>query len=134
MLSRYPKFRDRVFRNSGMNVDMVRHVRDDVVATGALGPAINWYRAIPFGHRGYLRKVSVPTTYVWSTHDVALGRRCAELCERYVTGPYRFEVTDGSHWIPDEEPRLVHDLILDGISGDVFGSLLDAAPTTQKCE
>jgi pimeloyl-ACP methyl ester carboxylesterase len=52
---------------------------------------------------------------VWSTDDIALNRRCAELCERYVTGPYRFEVVDGSHWIPEEHPDLVRDLIVDRI-------------------
>ena len=57
----------------------------------------------------------MPTLYVWSTDDIALGSRCAQLCERYVTGPYRFEVVDGSHWIPEEQPDVVRDLIVDRI-------------------
>jgi pimeloyl-ACP methyl ester carboxylesterase len=80
-----------------------------------LTPAINWYRGLAFFSRRYLQRVSLPTTYVWSTDDDALNRRCAELCERYVTGPYRFEVVDGSHWIPEEHPDLVRDLIVDRI-------------------
>ena len=117
LLSRYPRWTDKVFGNSGMDTDMVQQVRDDVVDTGAIGPAINWYRAIPFATPAYLAEVSTPTTYLWSTNDIALGRTCAELCERYVTGPYRFEITDGSHWIPDEQPQLLHDLIVDRIKG-----------------
>jgi pimeloyl-ACP methyl ester carboxylesterase len=117
LLSHYPRWADKVFGDSGMNADMLAQVRDDVIATGAIGPAINWYRAIPFSTPAYLAEVSTPTTYVWSTNDVALGRTCAELCERYVTGSYRFEITDGSHWIPDEQPRLLHDLIVDRIKG-----------------
>jgi hypothetical protein len=54
---------------------------------------------------------------VWSTGDTALSRRGATLCARFVTGPYRFEVADGSHWIPEERPGLVHDLIVDRITG-----------------
>ena len=34
-----------------------------------------------------------------------------------MTGPYRFEITDGSHWIPEEQPELLHDLIVDRIKG-----------------
>ncbi|TPG27377.1 alpha/beta fold hydrolase [Mycolicibacterium hodleri] len=115
LLSRYPKLADRALRHSGMDAEALQRVHADIIGTGALRPAINWYRAIPFSSRAYLRKVSVPTTYLWSTSDVALGRRCAELCEQYVTGPFRFDVTDGSHWLPEEAPDLLHDLIVDRI-------------------
>lgn len=117
ILGRYPKLADRALGNSGMDGGALRRVQTDVVSTGALGPAINWYRAIPFSPAAYQQKVSVPTTYVWSTGDVALGRRCAELCERYVTGPYRFEAVGGSHWIPEEQPDLVHRVIVERIEG-----------------
>jgi pimeloyl-ACP methyl ester carboxylesterase len=116
MLTRAPRLRQRMLQESGMAADSVRDVERDVIATGALRTAINWYRAIPFATLRYLAPVSVPTTYLWSTHDIALGRRGAELCERYVTGPYRFEITEGSHWIPEEQPELLHALIVDRIA------------------
>ena len=112
VLRRFPKVTDRLLGESGMNAEGLRQVHTDVIDSGALTPAINWYRALPFSSTKYLQRVSVPTTYVWSTDDIALGRRCAELCERYVTGPYRFEVVDGSHWIPEDQPDLVRDLIV----------------------
>jgi pimeloyl-ACP methyl ester carboxylesterase len=115
VLRRFPKLTDSLLANSGMDAAGRRQVRTDVIDSGALTPAINWYRAMAFSAPKYLQKVSLPTTYVWSTNDIALGRRCADLCERYVTGPYRFEVVDGSHWIPEEHPDLVRDLILDRI-------------------
>lgn len=115
VLRRFPKQTDRLLRNSGMGAEALRAVHTDVIDGGALTPAINWYRAMPFSSAKYLQRVSLPTTYVWSTHDVALGRRCAELCRHYVTGDYRFEVVDGSHWIPEEHPDLVRDLIVDRI-------------------
>ncbi|MET0455947.1 MAG: alpha/beta fold hydrolase [Mycobacterium sp.] len=117
LLDRYPKLVDRLLGDSGMDADALRRVHEDVIATGAMGTAINWYRAIPFSTPRYLGRVAVPTTYLWSTGDVALGRRCAELCERYVTGPYRFEVTGGSHWLPEEQPDLVADLVVDRVKG-----------------
>ena len=116
LLTRYPKLADRALGGSGMDAAALQRVHADIVGTGALRPALNWYRAIGLSSRAYLRKVSLPTTYVWSTSDVALGRRCAELCENFVTGPYRFEVTDGSHWLPEEKPDLLHDLIVDRIT------------------
>ncbi|MCU1700108.1 MAG: Alpha/beta hydrolase [Mycobacterium sp.] len=112
---RFPKLIDRILRKSGMDDEAIRQVHTDVIDGGALNPAVNWYRAIPFSSQRYIQRVSVPTTYVWSTDDIALSRRCAELCQRYVTGPYRFEVVDGSHWIPEEHPDLVRDLIVDRI-------------------
>jgi pimeloyl-ACP methyl ester carboxylesterase len=115
VLRRFPKLTDRILRKSGMDDEAIHQVHTDVIDGGALTPAVNWYRAMPFSSTRYLQRVSVPTTYVWSIDDIALGRRCAELCERYVTCPYRFEVVDASHWIPEEHPDLVRDLIVDRI-------------------
>lgn len=117
LLSRAPKLVDRMLGGSGMSPAALAQVHEDVIARGSLGSAINWYRALPFSTTPYLREVSVPTTYVWSTDDVALGRRCAELCERYVTGPYRWEIIHGSHWIPEEAPDLLHRAIVGRIAG-----------------
>jgi pimeloyl-ACP methyl ester carboxylesterase len=49
--------------------------------------------------------VRVPTLFVWSDGDVAIGRRGVADTARYVSGPYQFEALPGvSHWIPDEAP------------------------------
>jgi len=71
----------------------------------ALTAALNWYRAIDLEASLELPPVSVPTTFVWSTADVAIGRAAAERCAAYVKADYRFVELDGiSHWIPDEAP------------------------------
>ncbi|HEX6476738.1 MAG TPA: alpha/beta hydrolase, partial [Acidimicrobiales bacterium] len=60
------------------------------------------------------KPVTVPTLYVWSTEDVALGRKAAELTARFVSGPYRFEILEGvPHWIPEEAPDDVVRLVLE---------------------
>jgi pimeloyl-ACP methyl ester carboxylesterase len=52
--------------------------------------------------------------YVWSTEDIALGRKAAEDTASRVRGPYRFEVLEGvSHWIPDEAAETLNVLLLD---------------------
>jgi pimeloyl-ACP methyl ester carboxylesterase len=114
---RYPDVIERIFSASGMTAEQVRQVQNDIVHSGALTGGLNWYRGMPFSRPAYIGKVAVPTTYVWSTGDDALGRRGAELCERYVTGSYRLQILDGTHWIPEEHPDLLSDIILARIAG-----------------
>ena len=82
---------------------------------GALTAALNWYRAIPLSiSRDTDTKVTVPTMYVWSDGDMALLEKGARACGDYVLGEYRFEVLNGvSHWILDEQPDKMTDLLLD---------------------
>ncbi len=83
---------------------------------GALTAALNWYRAM--GPETDLPAVRVPTTYVWSTADQALGRAGAERCGDHVDADYRFVELEGiSHWIPEEAPRALTDAILARTSG-----------------
>ncbi|MCU1499507.1 MAG: putative hydrolase or acyltransferase of alpha/beta superfamily [Acidimicrobiales bacterium] len=84
---------------------------------GALSASLGWYRGVLTGSAaGADRPIAVPTTYAWSTGDTALGRQAAERTGDHVTGPYRFEILDGvSHWIPEEAPDLVAELVLDRV-------------------
>jgi pimeloyl-ACP methyl ester carboxylesterase len=83
-------------------------------APGALTAALNWYRAMNSGDR--VDRVAVPTTYVWSAGDIAIGRSAAEGCAAYVTGDYRFVELPGSHWIPEESPEQLAAAVLDRIA------------------
>ncbi len=103
---RAPKALENALRRSGMSREMVDSFRTEMVADGALRGALGWYRALPITDlRAGASRVTVPTTLVWSTGDVALVRKGAELTADFVTGDYHLEVLDGvSHWIPDEAP------------------------------
>src|SRR5215218_6636873 len=84
-------------------------------APGALTAALNWYRAMSSGPK--VDPVDVPTTYVWSDGDVAIGRTAAEACANYVTGDYRFvELAGVTHWIPEQAPDQLSAAILDRIT------------------
>jgi pimeloyl-ACP methyl ester carboxylesterase len=91
------------------------HVNDYVQRLsepGALTAALNWYRAMRYS--GAVGPVSVPTLYVWSTEDVAIGSTAALAAGDHVTGEYRFEMLeDVSHWIPEEAPEALTRLILE---------------------
>jgi pimeloyl-ACP methyl ester carboxylesterase len=81
---------------------------------GVLTAALNWYRAIPMSlTRRVSGKITVPTMYIWSDGDKALLEKGARDTGRYVGGEYRFEILQGTHWLVDEQPDTVADLLLD---------------------
>jgi pimeloyl-ACP methyl ester carboxylesterase len=102
-------------RRSGLSEERAREYLDAMKKPGALTGALNWYRALPYEATAVrdAKPIEVATLYVWSTEDVALGRKAAELTGRFVSGPYRFEVLEGvPHWIPEEAPDEVVRLLL----------------------
>ena len=71
---------------------------------GAMTAALSWYRAMTPA-LGDLPAVDVPTTFVWSDDDVAIGRAGADACGEFVTGPYEYVVLEGvTHWVPEQAP------------------------------
>lgn len=108
-----------VLKRSGLGDDLARTYVDRLNSDpGALAGALRWYRALPLDASTGRKTgaITVPTTYVWSTDDVALGRRAAELTGRWVTGPFEFKVLEGiSHWIPEQVPDELAACILERI-------------------
>jgi pimeloyl-ACP methyl ester carboxylesterase len=102
-----------VFDGSGLSVAEINRYVAPMLAPGALTAALNWYRAVSPTGRSSTGPVAVPTTYVWSDRDAALGRAAAERCGHYVTGEYRFVRLCGvSHWIPDQVPGRLAEAVL----------------------
>lgn len=108
-------------RRAGQSPEQARRDEAALAAKGglrsALTGAVNWYRAMPFwAHKGLPLTVGVPTLLVWSDGDVAISRAAVDGTPRWVTGPYRLEVLSGvSHWIPDEAPDRLADLVLEHV-------------------
>ena len=105
---------DRSMRRSGMTRDDVARFRTEIVEYGALPGGLGWYRGIPFtGSGGARRKVTVPTTMVWSDGDFAIGRAAVDATAEWVDAPYDLVVLRGvSHWIPTQAPDALADAIL----------------------
>ncbi len=83
-----------------------------MASPGAYTAALNWYRAVPWS--GRTGRVDVPTMFIWSDSDKYMLESAARRCGDYVDGQYRFEVLHGaSHWMPDEQPGVIADLLLD---------------------
>jgi pimeloyl-ACP methyl ester carboxylesterase len=84
---------------------------------GCLTAALNWYRAMQAGLVGDIGAITVPTMFVWSTNDPALGPEGADATGQYCDGPYRFEVLEGvSHWIPEQAPDDLNRLLVDHLA------------------
>jgi pimeloyl-ACP methyl ester carboxylesterase len=93
---------------------------DALLQPGAMQAALNWYRAgfVGGGDRPPIGPCRVPTMFVWSTEDGALGPEGAKWTEQYVDAPYRFEVIEGvGHWIAESVPEQLNQLLLEHLAG-----------------
>jgi pimeloyl-ACP methyl ester carboxylesterase len=100
--------------HTGQTPERARRDVEGLAGPGALTGALNWYRALPLlDPRRTGDPVRSPTLFIWSDGDIAVDRRGAEDCARYVQAPYQFETLTGvSHWIPEEAPRETAALLL----------------------
>jgi len=100
---------------TGVPAEAVDEYVDVLSAPGALTAALNWYRAMSSATR--VDPIELPTTYVWSDGDVAIGRTAAEACADHVRGDYRFVELKGiTHWIPEQAPEQLATAILDRLA------------------
>ena len=107
-----------MLERSGLPRDTAERYAERMREPGALTAALNWYRALsPSAGAAAIARITVPTMYVWSTGDTALGRAAAERTADWVDAPYRFEVLDGvSHWIPETAPAELNRLLLEHVA------------------
>jgi pimeloyl-ACP methyl ester carboxylesterase len=97
--------------------------RQNATRPGGLTAMINWYRAA-FRNGAFtrlrnqsLRKIAVPTLFLWGDADPALSIRTTRGTEDYVTD-LTFRVFPGvSHWIQQEAPEAVNAMIEAWIEG-----------------
>ena len=102
---------------SGLGTANTRQYLAVLTQPGRLTAALNWYRAMDGEELADLPPVKVPTLYVWSTGDAALGRSAAEASGDFVAGAYRFVVLEGvSHWIPEAAPKELARLLIEHLA------------------
>jgi pimeloyl-ACP methyl ester carboxylesterase len=90
------------------------HVAEYVEVLGtpeAMRGVLDWYRAgalnrergRPNAMSADFPDITIPTLYVWSDQDPAIGPAGAHATADHVTGPYRFVALEGvGHWIPEQ--------------------------------
>jgi pimeloyl-ACP methyl ester carboxylesterase len=85
---------------------------------------LDWYRAgtIRKEPTGDFPDIEIPTLYVWSTDDAAIGPEGAYATEKHVTGPYRFIVLEGiGHWIPELAAAPFNEALLEHLAAHPAG-------------
>ncbi|GAA5118157.1 alpha/beta fold hydrolase [Pseudonocardia adelaidensis] len=105
-------------RRTGQSKDAAQRDAAGLADPAALRAALNWYRGMFSGPPGDPDPpVGVPTLFVWSDGDTALTRQSTELVRDHVAGPFRYaELRGVSHWIPDEAPDQLADLVLEHLA------------------
>jgi pimeloyl-ACP methyl ester carboxylesterase len=95
---------------AGLPEDSVEEYVEVLGTPEGMRGVLDWYRAgsldrgpgRPSGMSSGVPDIEIPTLYVWSDADPAIGPAGAHATEQHVTGPYRFVVLEGvGHWIPE---------------------------------
>lgn len=96
--------------------DRVRSYVGRFSEPGTMEAALKYYRALGGEDSSALTGITVPTLYVWGSEDLAFSRGAAELTGDHVDADYRFvEIPGATHWLPEEEPRVVSGAVIDWI-------------------
>ena len=74
---------------------------------GAIGAALDWYRAFEFRSLDPLGKIRPPTLFLWGRGDGAFGRDATIKTANHMDGPYRLQTIEAGHFLLLEAPQLV---------------------------
>ena len=99
----------------GQHVGRQRHITEHLITEpGAATAMLNWYRAIRLLSLRTLnlaQVIDVPTLVVWGDRDVALDPICLNGTERYVRDLTVKRLPGVSHWVQQDAPQVVNELL-----------------------
>src|SRR6202012_87301 len=105
---------------SWISADELDHYVAEFSRTGFTG-GLNWYRDIDpnWGRPGNPKSaaITVPAMFIGGTDDLVLGFMSTDRAKEVITGPYREVLIEGAgHWLQQERPDQVNELLLDFLS------------------
>lgn len=87
-----------------------------IAQPGVMRAAINYYRALArWGFRLPVKRIDVPTMMVWGEQDLALRQELTYGTEKWVTDFRIHYIPDCGHWVQNEAPDVVNQLLVDFI-------------------
>ena len=97
--------------------------RRNAAQPGALTAMVNFYRALLRGDRSRPRTdprtpIDVPTLMVWGEDDVALDKSTTLTTGDYVNDFTIRYLPGVSHWVQQEQPEAVNDMIKAFVQGE----------------
>jgi len=113
-------FRGMAIDKSRFPDDVLAVFRENVLQPGAATAMLNWYRAAG-RHFGTLGRsggvIETPTLLVWGEEDVALGKETTLGTERYVKDLTVRYLPGVSHWVQQEAPEAVNEILASWLGG-----------------
>jgi pimeloyl-ACP methyl ester carboxylesterase len=106
-------------RGSFSPQDVERYV-EVLARPGALTSSINYYRALERGRRANIRavrRVDRPVLVVWGEQDAYLGKELADPPREWVPDVRVVRLPSASHWVQNDEPKRVNQLLIDFLRG-----------------
>ncbi|HYT37146.1 MAG TPA: alpha/beta hydrolase, partial [Ktedonobacteraceae bacterium] len=95
---------------------------------GAIKAAISYYRQLfwrlPFSFKSYEVQIDAPTLLIWGEKDIAFVIELTTGLERWVNNIQIKRIPDSGHWVQQEQPEKVNQLILDFLQTKRVESLL----------
>jgi pimeloyl-ACP methyl ester carboxylesterase len=108
-------------RRDAFTPDDVDRYKHALARPGALTASLNYYRALfrsrLRGEFGDLGTIDVPTLLIWGDKDRALSVRLTHGLEKWVPRLRVERIRNASHWVQNDAPQRVNELMLDFLSG-----------------
>ncbi|MDP9007183.1 MAG: alpha/beta hydrolase [Pseudomonadota bacterium] len=108
-------FRGMAVDKSRFPDEVLRVYQEAAAQPGALTAMINYYRALLRGLRRSRRRgtprIEIPTLMIWGEADAALGKELTYGTDRYVGDLTLRYLPNVSHWVQQEAPEVVNDMI-----------------------
>lgn len=99
----------QLYELSGVEPDAIPHYMGRFRQRETLNAFLNWYRADDPADVDDELLIRVPTQYLWSDEDPALGQEAARWSDDYCVGEYSFIVVrDVGHWLPEQAVEVVN--------------------------
>ncbi len=87
---------------------------------GSVTAALNYYRQLfrhPPGPAERISHISIPTLLIWGEQDIALGIELTYGLEQWVDNIQVKRIPDSGHWVQQEQPDKVNQLMLAFLQG-----------------
>lgn len=116
------------FRGSAVNKsrfpdDVLAVYRESAAQPGALTAMVNYYRALGRGGGGTRQRrlgypmIETPTLMIWGEQDIALGKETTYGTERHVRDFTLRYLSNASHWVQQDAPETVNEMIEAWLAG-----------------
>jgi pimeloyl-ACP methyl ester carboxylesterase len=114
-------FRGMAVDKSRFPKEVLRVYQDAAAQPGALTAMVNYYRALLRGLRANRKRgtprINVPTLMLWGEVDAALGKELTYGTDRYVSDLTLRYLPNVSHWVQQEAPETVNQMMEAWLSG-----------------